>query len=121
MSSGDTSHMLPEAEGGPSGRRSFGTKIGFVMAAAGSAVGLGNLIRFPALAGEHGGGAFVLIYLLAVLLIGLPLMYSELAIGRRGRSGIYGAIDRVAGRVGFPSRLLAAGGAIMAVGACFLM
>ena len=57
----------------------------FILAAAGSAVGLGNIWRFPYLAGEYGGGAFVLIYLAAVAVIGLPVMISEIMLGRRGR------------------------------------
>jgi len=57
----------------------------FILAATGSAVGLGNLWRFPYLAGENGGGAFVLIYLLCILLVGLPIMMAEIMIGRRGR------------------------------------
>ncbi len=57
----------------------------FVLAATGSAVGLGNLWRFPYLVGDNGGGAFVLIYLLCILLVGLPIMMAEILIGRRGR------------------------------------
>ena len=56
----------------------------FILAAAGSAVGLGNIWKFPYLAGEYGGGAFVLIYLLAVALIGVPIMIGEIMLGRRG-------------------------------------
>ena len=57
----------------------------FVMAAAGSAVGLGNIWKFPYIAGENGGGAFVLIYLLCIAAIGLPVMMAEILLGRRGR------------------------------------
>lgn len=57
----------------------------FILAAAGSAVGLGNIWRFPYLVGEYGGGAFVLIYLLAVALVGAPIMVGEIMLGRRGR------------------------------------
>lgn len=57
----------------------------FVLAAAGSAVGLGNIWRFPYLAGEYGGGAFVIVYLLAVAIVGLPVMIGEIMLGRRGR------------------------------------
>ena len=57
----------------------------FVLAAAGSAVGLGNIGKFPYLAGEHGGGAFVLVYLLCVAVIGAPIMMAEVMLGRRGR------------------------------------
>ena len=57
----------------------------FVLAAAGSAVGLGNIWKFPYIAGENGGGAFVLIYLVCVVLVGLPIMIAETMIGREGR------------------------------------
>lgn len=57
----------------------------FIMAATGSAVGLGNIWRFPYIAGEYGGGAFVLVYLGCVLLVGIPIMMSEILLGRRGR------------------------------------
>lgn len=57
----------------------------FILAAAGSAVGLGNIWKFPYLTGQYGGGAFVLIYLLSVALIGVPVMISEIMLGRRGR------------------------------------
>ena len=57
----------------------------FVLAAAGSAVGLGNIWKFPYIAGENGGGAFVLVYLLCVLLIGIPIMMAEVLIGRESR------------------------------------
>ena len=57
----------------------------FILAATGSAVGLGNIWKFPYLAGEYGGGAFVLVYLLCVAIIGLPIMMAEIMLGRRGR------------------------------------
>jgi len=63
-------------------RGQWGSKLGFIMAAAGSAVGLGNIWRFPYVTGEHGGAAFVFVYLACVLFIGLPLMWAELAFGR---------------------------------------
>ncbi len=61
------------------------TRWAFILAATGSAVGLGNIWRFPYMVGENGGGAFVLVYLLCIALIGLPVMMAEIAIGRRGR------------------------------------
>ena len=57
----------------------------FVLAAAGSAVGLGNIWKFPYIAGENGGGAFVLIYLVCVAFVGIPIMMAEVLIGREGR------------------------------------
>ncbi len=64
--------------------KTWSSGLGFVLATAGAAVGLGNLWRFPFLAGENGGGAFVLIYIVCVLIIGLPIMLAELALGREG-------------------------------------
>jgi len=61
------------------------SRVGFILAAAGSAVGLGNIWKFPYIAGEYGGGAFVLIYLLTVLLIGFSIMIAEMLIGYLGR------------------------------------
>ena len=58
----------------------------FVLAAAGSAVGLGNIWKFPYIAGENGGGAFVLIYLVCIAAVGIPIMVSEVLLGRQSRS-----------------------------------
>lgn len=66
-------------------RTNFGSKMGMVLAAAGSAVGLGNVWRFPTETGENGGGAFILIYIAALLIFGLPVMLSEFVIGRSAR------------------------------------
>lgn len=69
----------------------WGSRFGFIMAAVGSSVGLGNFWRFPYTAGENGGGAFILIYLLCVLLVGLPLLMAEYGMGRKsGMSAIEG-------------------------------
>jgi len=65
------------------GREQWASKIGFVLAAAGSAIGLGNIWRFPYKAGQFGGGAFVLAYIIATFLIGIPLMMSEFMLGRK--------------------------------------
>ncbi len=72
-------------------REKWGSRIGFVMAAAGSAVGLGNIWSFPYLAGKHGGAAFLLLYLSCVVLVGLPVMLTELIIGRRSEKNPVGA------------------------------
>lgn len=72
-------------------RGSFGSKFGVIAATAGSAVGLGNIWRFPYIAGENGGGAFLLIYLGFIILIGLPVMLSELTIGRSTQRNPFGA------------------------------
>lgn len=78
-------------------RSNFTSKIGFVLAAAGSAVGLGNLWRFPYLAAQYGGGTFLLVYLILSVTFGFALMIAEIAIGRKtGLSaiGAYKALDR---------------------------
>ncbi|MEJ2114765.1 MAG: sodium-dependent transporter [Gammaproteobacteria bacterium] len=64
----------------------WSSRFAFVLAAAGSAVGLGNIWKFPYIAGENGGGAFVLLYLLCIALFGIPVMMSEVMLGRRGRN-----------------------------------
>ncbi|MCF6466059.1 sodium-dependent transporter [Clostridium sp. Cult2] len=64
-------------------RESWGSRFGFIMAAAGFSIGLGNIWRFPYLTGVNGGGAFVLVYLLIVLLIGIPLFTMEMSLGRK--------------------------------------
>ncbi len=74
----------------------FASRFGFLMAAIGFAVGLGNIWRFPYLTGENGGGAFVLVYLLCVALIGVPILMAELLIGRRGRESPPTSLERVA-------------------------
>lgn len=78
-------------------RGSFSGKVGFVLAAAGSAVGLGNIWRFPYLAAKYGGGIFLLVYIILALTLGFALMTAEIAIGRKtGLSaiGAYGALNR---------------------------
>ena len=72
-------------------RESFGNGVGVLLAMAGSAVGLGNLWRFPYLVGTNGGAAFIIIYLAFVLLLALPIMYSEFIIGRRSQANVFGA------------------------------
>ena len=63
----------------------WSNRLAFILAATGSAVGLGNIWKFPYIAGENGGGAFVLIYLVCIAVIGIPIMMAEVMIGRRGR------------------------------------
>lgn len=72
-------------------RDNFGSKIGIIAATAGSAVGLGNIYRFPCEAGENGGGAFLIVYLGIVLVLGIPMMVSEFIIGRRAQRNPVGA------------------------------
>ena len=72
-------------------RENFGSKIGAILAAAGSAVGLGNVWRFPIETGENGGAAFIIIYVLCILVLGLPIMISEFLIGRYTHANTAGA------------------------------
>lgn len=74
------------ALGSSTGRSTWSNRWLFVLAAAGSAVGLGNIWKFPYIVGENGGGAFVIIYLICIFLVGIPIMISEVMIGREGRS-----------------------------------
>ncbi len=88
------------------GREVFGTRLGFVLAAVGSAVGLGNIWRFPYQAAEGGGAAFVIAYLIMTFMIGVPIMLAEFAIGRRTRLSPVGALRRIGGRAWVPLGLL---------------
>lgn len=94
-------------------REQWRSSLGFVLAALGSAVGVGNVWRFSYVAGEHGGGAFVLVYVLIVAAIGLPLMLAEFALGRAAQRGPEHAFAAVAPRgpwrrAGWPSVAVAA-------------
>lgn len=83
-------------------RDGFGSKLGIIAAAAGSAVGLGNIYRFPCELGNNGGGAFLLVYLLIVLCLGVPVMLSEFIIGRRAQKNPIGAFKVLRPRSGWP-------------------
>lgn len=83
-------------------RDGFGSKLGIIAAAAGSAVGLGNIYRFPCELGNNGGGAFLLVYLLIVLCLGVPVMLSEFIIGRRAQKNPIGAFKMLRPRSGWP-------------------
>jgi len=76
----------------------------FILAATGSAVGLGNIWKFPYITGENGGGAFVLVYLLCILLVGVPIMISEVLVGRRGRMSPINAMVETAKESGLSRR-----------------
>ncbi|MFV2071081.1 MAG: sodium-dependent transporter [Thermoanaerobaculales bacterium] len=78
-----------------SDRGQWSSQAGFILAAAGSAIGLGNIWRFPYSAGENGGGAFVLVYLLCVLGLGLPVMLLEISLGRATQKNPVGAIRAI--------------------------
>lgn len=77
--------------------RGFTSNIGAILAAAGGAVGLGNIWRFPYMLGQNGGGAFLLIYIIFVVLIGIPLMMTEFIIGRRSQRNVVGAYKALSG------------------------
>lgn len=79
------------------GREKWASRLGFVMAAAGSAVGLGNVWRFPWLAGENGGGLFLLIYLVMVVTLGASVLLAEIVIGRAAQKDPVGAFRRLGG------------------------
>ena len=81
-------------------RENFSSKLGIILATAGSALGLGNIYRFPIEAGNNGGGAFLIVYLAIALLIGTPLMISEFIIGRRAKSNPVGAFRKLQGKCG---------------------
>lgn len=100
---------MPEQEGATAKRGLWSSQAGFVAASVGSAVGLGNVWRFPYVAGENGGGAFVLAYLISVLLLGVPLMMFEFAAGRRHEGGAFGVFRAISHRARF------VGGAIAAI------
>ena len=100
------------------GRESIGSRFGFIMLAAGCAIGLGNVWRFPFMAGANGGALFVLLYVMFLILLGLPVMLMELAVGRAAQRGLYGAFrDLPETR---PSRWRFAGG-VMLTGNLMLM
>ncbi|PKL96236.1 MAG: sodium-dependent transporter, partial [Gammaproteobacteria bacterium HGW-Gammaproteobacteria-8] len=78
----------------------WSSRLMFVLAATGSAVGLGNIWRFPYITSENGGGAFVLVYLICIALVGLPILFSEIVVGRRGRMSPINSIRELASDAG---------------------
>jgi neurotransmitter:Na+ symporter, NSS family len=84
---------LKTAQGG---REQWGSRLGFILAAMGSAVGLGNIWRFSYMTGENGGAAFLIIYLACVFLIGIPVLLAEITIGRRAQSDAVGSFEKIA-------------------------
>ena len=78
----------------------WSSRFAFILAATGSAVGLGNIWKFPYITGENGGGAFVLIYLLCILAIGIPIMMAEIMLGRRGRQSPINTMKELAKEAG---------------------
>ena len=78
-------------------RANFGSRLGVILATAGSAVGLGNVWRFPYMTGENGGAVFIIIYVACVLLLGIPCMVSEFIVGRHGQSNTARAFRKMSG------------------------
>ena len=69
-------------------REKFSSRLGFILISAGCAIGLGNVWRFPYIVGEYGGAAFVLVYLVFLLILGLPIVVMEFAVGRASRKAL---------------------------------
>ena len=97
-------------------RASFRGDVGFLLAAAGSAIGLGNIWKFPYITGMNGGGIFVLFYLACALVVALPVLIAEIAIGQQAQSNAINSFDIIEKR---PSWFKTAG--ILGVIACFLI
>ena len=74
-------------------REKFGSRLGFILISAGCAIGLGNVWRFPYIVGKYGGAAFVLIYLVFLLILGLPVMLAEFAVGRASQKSAARSFD----------------------------
>ncbi len=77
-------------------REQWGSKLGFILAASGSAVGLGNIWKYPHMAGENGGAAFTIVYLICILVVGLPIVIAEFVIGRKTQLSPVGAFEALA-------------------------
>ncbi len=84
------------------GRGTWGSRLGFILAAAGSAIGLGNIWRYPYVTGENGGAAFVLLYVGCVLLVGLPVLIAELSLGRHTTLNPVGAFKKLSTSKAWP-------------------
>ena len=76
-------------------RDNFSSRLGILAATAGSAVGLGNIWKFPYITGKNGGAAFILVYLGCILIFGLPIMISEFALGRKSEANVVGAFKKL--------------------------
>ena len=77
------------------GRENFKSRLGFILVSAGCAIGIGNVWKFPYLVGQNGGGIFVLFYLLFLLMMGLPILTMELAVGRASRKSVVKAYKKL--------------------------
>ena len=79
-------------------REQWSSKTSFILAAAGSAVGLGNIWKFPYIAGENGGAAFLFIYMICIVMIGLPILNVEILLGRATQKNPVGAFRTLSGK-----------------------
>ncbi|MGN0332035.1 MAG: sodium-dependent transporter, partial [Lachnospiraceae bacterium] len=77
-------------------RESFGSRLGFILVSAGCAIGLGNVWKFPYICGAYGGAAFILIYLLFLVILGIPVLVCEFAVGRGSRKSVAKSFDVLA-------------------------
>lgn len=93
MSNGKGAGAANEAGAGVAKRERFGSRLGFILISAGCAIGLGNVWRFPYITGEYGGAAFVLMYLVFLVILGLPVMVMEFAVGRASQKSSAAAFD----------------------------
>ena len=76
-------------------RETFGSRLGFILVSAGCAIGIGNVWKFPYLCGEMGGAAFILIYLIFLLVMGIPVLVTEFAVGRASQASVAMSFDRL--------------------------
>jgi len=93
----------------PDQREHWGSGLGFILAAAGSAIGLGNIWKFPYITGQNGGGAFVLVYLLCIAVIGLPVMLCEITLGRHTQRNPVGAFKQLSPKSSAVAHLIGLG------------
>ena len=97
-------------------REVWGSKVGFILAAAGSAIGLGNIWKFPYIAGENGGASFIIVYLICICIIGLPVLIAEILIGRTAQRDPVGAFYKLSN-----SKLWASVGGMGVVGGFLIL
>ena len=100
VTSSDSASHSGALEGSNAKRGLWSSRLAFILAATGSAVGLGNIWKFPYITGENGGGAFVLIYLMCIAVVGIPIMMAEVMIGRRGGRSPVNSLRLIAERDG---------------------
>lgn len=77
-------------------RESFGSRLGFILVSAGCAIGIGNVWKFPYICGAYGGAAFILIYLCFLVILGIPVLVAEFAVGRGSHTSVAKCFDKLA-------------------------